>query len=131
MIKEKDGMTGGEYRIKLVQPDEMWDKVRVELHDVDLEGSSDFLGIDPSVSDIAMMEGGRPHMASGVAMAERAIGLADSTREYHDSLVAEAEEWLDNEAVSHPDSMNPDEHEAGIALGIIHRQTTKVYGENE
>lgn len=87
-------MIDGEYNVRIVAADGLWDKSRVELHAVGDVGGSDFLGIDPSVQDIAMVEGGRPVMASHVAMAERAIMLADSTRTYHNTLVREAEELL-------------------------------------
>lgn len=115
-------MINGEYNVRVVPADELWDKPRVELHGVARgEEGSDFLGVDPSVQDIARMENARPFMASQAAMAECAILLADSTRAYHDSLVREAEEWLDMEAVLHPDSMNDDEFEASIAADIISR----------
>lgn len=108
-----------EYNVRVVLADELWDEPRVELHGVARGGGSDFLGVDPSVKDIASMENARPFMASRAAMAECAILLADSTRAYHDTLAREAEEWLDMEAVRHPNSMNDDELEAGIAAGII------------
>lgn len=114
--------TCGEYNIRLVGPDELWGKARVEIHAPDKLSEIDFLGVDPSRTDIAMIDGGRQTVASRVTTAERAILLADNTREFHNSLTDEAMAWLQQEVVlSEGNStyvMNADEREIAELLGL-------------
>lgn len=112
-------MTDRAYSPRLLPADALWPSMRVEIHAVG--DGMDFLGVDPSIPDIATVESGRPQMASGTAMAERAIGLAGSTWEYHNSLLTEADGWLRAELgrlASDPSyAMSDDERLAAEQLG--------------
>ena len=107
------------YSPRLLPTDALWSSARVEIHAVG--DGMDFLGVYPSIPDIATVESGRPQMESGTAMAERAIGLAGSTWEYHNSLLTEADGWLraelDRQASDPSYVMNDDERLAAEMLG--------------
>lgn len=96
----------------------------VELHqpEVDNYDSPDFLGIDPSKTDIATIAAAHRLVRSEVHSLQISFDLLDNTREFHDGLAKLALLWLEDElGKSQRDSqyeMNSDEYEIAELLGL-------------
>ena len=114
----------GYYAIRIVPGDptgEIPQYIEIHDHNDTRPDSLDFLGVDPSDTDIAQVAAGIRQEASDVAFVQSAFGLLRATVTYHDGLVAGAEAWLREESdrsLADPEyAMNPDEEEVLLQIG--------------